>query len=421
MIKEIMKIYDRFLLTGILVLSLLLRLFRLESRAIWYDEALDVIQAAKSIPEIFHDVPTPLHYLFVHFFLNFGKNTVSLGLPSVVFGVLSVYMIFKIGNKFINKTVGLISAFLLAISPMHIEFSQQILHYSYFIFFSLWSIYMYLEFVTALRTHKVRLSHVLLLIIANVGNVMTHISAFLILASQILSTISIVLLDRNILQKMLKNIVFIVIITILSLALFIKLGSGFYEGFLNTGLTIGMDKPIQLGYSLSRQLNVPTLTFNQHFLSAMFSWFGIGSEGLRLPLYGGFFVLGVIALLLKKKYWMLAYFMTLMVYPFVQLYFIRPTHWFEEKYFIFIIPVYLMIISVGIDGISQLMSLIIRRPLIRAFAIVGICAFIANMAYKPIMTRTTYGYKVGEEQEYSWRLVFDYLRKQTRPPDRAFS
>ena len=70
-------------------------------------------------------------YATVPFIAAFGLNEIAVRLPSVLAGVLAVWLIFLIVNKFknlllttSNSQLGLIAAFLLAISPWHVYFSR---------------------------------------------------------------------------------------------------------------------------------------------------------------------------------------------------------------------------------------------------------------------------------------------------------
>ncbi|MCZ7391764.1 MAG: glycosyltransferase family 39 protein [Candidatus Methanoperedens sp.] len=87
----------------------------------------------------------PLYYLVLHFTLAIGKSETIIRFPSVIFGILSVFMIYKIGTLLYNKKEGLVSAFLLAISPTSIIFSQDAKNYSLFIFLSMATIYFFLK------------------------------------------------------------------------------------------------------------------------------------------------------------------------------------------------------------------------------------------------------------------------------------
>lgn len=44
----------------------------------------------------------------------------------IVFAVLTVYAVYKLGKKYLNGTIGLLAAFLLAVTPIHIEYSRHI-------------------------------------------------------------------------------------------------------------------------------------------------------------------------------------------------------------------------------------------------------------------------------------------------------
>src|SRR3989344_8160942 len=147
-ISKVLKYFQgsRGILFAILLLALALRVWGIDSRDIWYDELLTIQQSEKSISEINVDVPTPIHYYFVHLFLFFGKSTSVLGLPSVIFGLLTVLLVFLTAQRIVDERDGLVAAFLLAISPMHIEFSQQILFFSYFTFFSSLILYLVTDF-----------------------------------------------------------------------------------------------------------------------------------------------------------------------------------------------------------------------------------------------------------------------------------
>src|SRR4030043_1082025 len=79
------------------------------------------------------DYKPPLYiYLAVPSIAIFGLNEIGVRFPSMLFGTLSVFMIYFLvvevasehhSNK-MKRTIGLISALLLAISPWHIQYSR---------------------------------------------------------------------------------------------------------------------------------------------------------------------------------------------------------------------------------------------------------------------------------------------------------
>lgn len=64
-------------------------------------------------------------YLDIPFVLLLGLNEFSVRLPSILFGMVSVYLIYLLSKRiFKNELAALSSAFLLAISPWHLHYSR---------------------------------------------------------------------------------------------------------------------------------------------------------------------------------------------------------------------------------------------------------------------------------------------------------
>jgi len=134
----------------VILLSTALRLFRLGKQSLWLDEALSLLFASlpfkTSIGAILLDgVHPPLYYLLLRFFLYMGQSEEVLRLPSAMFGVLSVPLVYKIGRLCFGQKVGLVSTFFLSLSPFHIWFSQDARMYAMVMFFALGSMYFFLR------------------------------------------------------------------------------------------------------------------------------------------------------------------------------------------------------------------------------------------------------------------------------------
>lgn len=74
----------------------------------------------------FGDYPPPLYFYFnVPFVLIFGLNEWVVRLPAAILGILTVWFVFLLVKElFENKTIGLLAAFLTAISPWHLHYSR---------------------------------------------------------------------------------------------------------------------------------------------------------------------------------------------------------------------------------------------------------------------------------------------------------
>ncbi len=132
------------ILLFIIVLAFILRVMDLGSLSLWLDEAVNVQMAEKSFFQWTFVVP-PLYNIALHCALAFGKSEAVARFPSVIFGVLSIFAIYKIGLILYGKKEALISAFLLSISPTAIYYSRQATYYSLVFFLSSASIYFYLR------------------------------------------------------------------------------------------------------------------------------------------------------------------------------------------------------------------------------------------------------------------------------------
>ena len=441
MIEKKIFTRDNLLLGLVLAFAAVLRFIGLASRDIWYDEVLSVLQAGKSLVQISKDVATPFHYYIVHWFLLLGKNTFILGIPSVLFGVGSVLMLYLIGKKAIDKNTGLLAAFLLAISPMHIEFSQQILHYSYFVFFTLLSLYFYLKFILSFQKEKVDYKSLFLLLLSNGLNILTHVSALLIIEMQLIFLVVFLLLQKKPFVWPKIHIVLLLLVGIVGTLAALSFGDGYYLNLLLKGVRFGPHHFLELGYSLSKQMDTNILSFNKQFFMAMFSWFGLGGGG-RLYLYLTLFTIGVISILLRRKIVITLCLLFWLVFPFLQLYYIRPVHWFEEKYFIFMIPVYLLLLACGVIFILEIFKknffriiqlikdrsgvkieiahLPFAKDITKYFFQSFVVVILFVVALNPIKVRTTYGFPVENWTKYSWKQVHSFLEKTMQKGDRVF-
>ena len=72
---------------------------------------------------------TPLFYFLSHFWLQFGRSEPWLRLLPVSFGIVNILAIYYLA-KALSPKVGLIAAFLLAINPFHVYYSQEFRMYS---------------------------------------------------------------------------------------------------------------------------------------------------------------------------------------------------------------------------------------------------------------------------------------------------
>ncbi|MEK7188859.1 MAG: glycosyltransferase family 39 protein [Patescibacteria group bacterium] len=147
----------------ILVLGLVLRLISLD-QSFWLDEATSGIVVrnfsfweiiSKFSPGDFHP---PLYYLLLKFWsLVFGTSEIGLRLFSVLAGILTIWMVFKIAKE-LNPSTSLrmvsqsnhwkfpeLAAILLATSGLHLYYSQEARMYSLATFFVSLSFFLFVK------------------------------------------------------------------------------------------------------------------------------------------------------------------------------------------------------------------------------------------------------------------------------------
>jgi len=120
----------------VLLFSLIIRLINL-NQSLWLDEAIQAWAISSfSLKDFFTkfsptDVHPPLSYLINFFFSQiFGYSVIALRIPSVIFSLISIYLIYKLAKTFLPKKLSILPSILLATSGLHIYYSQEARMYS---------------------------------------------------------------------------------------------------------------------------------------------------------------------------------------------------------------------------------------------------------------------------------------------------
>lgn len=112
-----------------------LRLFRLGSRALWYDEAVLWWIASGSAGEVVgrnasaNSAP-PLHALLVHAAMQLNDGEIGLRALSALAGVAAVPAIYALARAFLTPRGALASALVTSVAPTLVFYSQQMREYS---------------------------------------------------------------------------------------------------------------------------------------------------------------------------------------------------------------------------------------------------------------------------------------------------
>jgi 4-amino-4-deoxy-L-arabinose transferase-like glycosyltransferase len=167
----------------ILLVGIGLRFFNLGAESYWIDEMSTVIEGQQSVQQLFVsgrlDQP-PAYYIPFHLWMQlFGDSEISTRLFSALIGIGSIVLVYVIGKMLFGNEIGLLAAFLMAISEFGIYHSQIARFYSFFEFLTLLS---FLFFILMIRNQK--LIYIALYTIACILLVYSHTYGIFVLVAQ---------------------------------------------------------------------------------------------------------------------------------------------------------------------------------------------------------------------------------------------
>jgi mannosyltransferase len=113
-----------------LLLATALRFYRLAGQSFWSDEGNSVALAQAGLGEIAArtalDIHPPLYYWLLHIWMRvFGGSEIAIRSLSAVAGVLLVAVVYVLGARLFTTRVGLLAAFITAVSPFQVYYAQE--------------------------------------------------------------------------------------------------------------------------------------------------------------------------------------------------------------------------------------------------------------------------------------------------------
>ncbi len=139
----------------LLVIGAIIRLINLESMFLYWDEPIHTVRIDYQPLDyvLAHNNGSAFFALLVHFLISLGKIVIMSRIPSVLFGTLTIFMLYFVGNHLFSRREGLAAAALATFSPFLIRYSQYARGYATFAFFALLSLYFFLK---AIKTNRIR-------------------------------------------------------------------------------------------------------------------------------------------------------------------------------------------------------------------------------------------------------------------------
>lgn len=131
----VQKLTTRFGLGLILIAAFALRLYRLGVSSLWYDETVSVFLARQELAELTRhtagDIHPPLYYYLLHFWGRFtGWSEFAMAFASLFFGILLIALVYRVAYEWFDDRVAILAAFLVAMSPYNLWYSQEVRMYT---------------------------------------------------------------------------------------------------------------------------------------------------------------------------------------------------------------------------------------------------------------------------------------------------
>jgi len=173
------------LVISLVVLGFSLRVYDLTKESLWLDEHESIRWANLTISKIIQPSEggirdIPLYNITLHYWVSlFGDGEFSVRFLSVIFGILALIMLYKIASLLFDRTTGIISLTIMALSTYHIYYSQEARRYSLMLFLAIASFYFLIK---VLRERKKTAT--IYYVISTVLLLYTHIFGVFIVIAQ---------------------------------------------------------------------------------------------------------------------------------------------------------------------------------------------------------------------------------------------
>lgn len=146
---------------GILLVGFLLRIIELGSSSLWLDEIHSYERASQVNWQTAYRMlqssgHAPLYeVILLHYWIKLGTGEYILRLLSVMLGVLNIAAVYALARELFSARIGLLSAALLAASPLHIYYSREVRMYTLAALLTTLEAYsFYKAFFTTISRHK---------------------------------------------------------------------------------------------------------------------------------------------------------------------------------------------------------------------------------------------------------------------------
>ena len=197
-----------------ILLGFVLKGLFLGSNSLGGDEPFSVYHSQQSLSNLFaifeKENNPPLHFLLLHYWIKlFGISEISVRIPSLIFSAFTVLFIYRIGLRFFNLRVAIISSTIFTFSTYQVLYAHEARAYALMGFLTSVSMFYYLEIIHSKIRNKWKLFWFFLV---NTLLIYTHFFGVLILFIQFFF----ILLQPKLLKEFYRFLVLFVLIMLLT-------------------------------------------------------------------------------------------------------------------------------------------------------------------------------------------------------------
>ena len=371
----------------IILAGFALRLHHLGGDSLWIDELLSLLGAKSGWSGMLSqkDHP-PLYYILLWFVLRiFGESEFTARLLSLWAGTLALPLVMLLGRQLRRPKAGLWTAVLLALSPFHLRYSQEVRHYALLMMLALLT-FVLLHRALAQPTWFRWLNYA----IATLATIYLHYGGLLILAAQ--SLLIAVWLKQHWPRKQIFP------------AIYYPLGTGI--GIFLLYLPWLPRLTVALNRNMGADIVATNRGYSTPILWAQNTFYEFGTTFGPLP----YILLGLsltgLLLLLWQKDWRSVYVLLAGLLPFFLVFIFQIARQPLPRYIIYIYPFYLLAIGIAIAAFLQIATKhTITLWLTAATAIATLLAFLPQI-------QAEYQFV-----QHDWRGILNYLQDHAQPED----
>jgi len=142
---------NQVILYTVFAVGILLRIFKLGSQSVWIDEFITAGFAADknllyvTLDSLANNPHPPLFFILEHLICSLiGYSEISIRLLPLCFGIISMFVFYKLVRMFFSEQISLIAVFLFCISPYQVYYSQEARNYTMFLMVSMLMMYYFI-------------------------------------------------------------------------------------------------------------------------------------------------------------------------------------------------------------------------------------------------------------------------------------